>query len=1401
MRPAEHAARLSEARRALLEKYLRGEMERGKTRAIPKRRAERAPLSYSQQQIWLHSQLARPAAASDRGYNGTDGSLIYNEPITIHRHGELNIPALERSFLEIVRRHEAWRTTFDWEADEAVQIVGEAPSKISIPCDDLRSHSDKETEALRLATEDARRPFDLSRGPMYRLRLVRLDEKDYRLFITLHHIIFDGVSLYRVFLPELLTFYEAFANRSWPAFPDLPIQYSDYALWQRESPVAPEHLSYWESVLRDLPALELKTDRPRPAAQTYAGAMEKFEIPASTAAKLKAFSQEQNATVFMTMTAAFMRLLQNITGQEDIIIGGISSGRRREETMSLLGCFLNTVPIRCAFSEDLPFTDVLARARDSMLGALAHDEIPFELLVQKFAHHRDRAPLVQALIVVEPPLDPLPHGWEFSHMDVDTGTTKFDLQLGLDDRADGLRARFIYNTDLFDRATVLDLKKQWIELLDQIVTPPPMPPLEWSGRRTHFPRKAAIHELFEGQVRRAPAADALVFGETIWSYDQLNRAANRLARRLQKLGVTRDVPVGVLMERSPEMVMALLGVLKAGGAYVPLDPSYPAERLAFMVNDTQMPVILTHKNLGTGTHRSKRLQVDTELFSNEDDSDLATEVRAEDLAYIIYTSGSTGIPKGVAVPHRAVVRLVKNTDYLTFSEDETFLQLAPISFDASALEIWGALLHGGKLAIMRAAIPTLKEIGQAVRDYGVTTLALTSGLFNAMVDEQLEDLRSLRQLLTGGDVISTTHAAKAVRALKSVRLINGYGPTESATLACCHTIEPGDLDGSTIPIGKPIANTSVLILDENLQPVPVGVTGELCIGGDGLARGYWRRDELTVTNFVSDGAKARFYRTGDLARWRSDGTIEFLGRADEQIKLRGFRIEPGEIEHSLKQQPGVHDCVVVLHRSETNEKQLAAFVVGKATANELRMALRKSLPDYMVPSFIVPLPALPQTPSGKVDRNALPAPGSVAEEPPIQATSPEAETSAGPTFALPSIPRPPSPQRHSPSQRNVRPYLGLQVQLIEIWRDLLGTREIGIRDNFFELGGNSLLALRLLHRAEVISGKTVLPAIFFSNPTVEFLATELTRQANEESPPILKVNQSGSRTPFFYLHGDLFGGGFYSSRLSRALGPDRPFYVLPPFDVRHCPAAPSVEEMAAAHLETLRAICPHGPYLVGGFCLGGIVAYELAQQIAAGGERVEMLLLIDAEPEDNTLRLARSLYQSLGRRFKWDEERQLNHFRRCWLRREQFFLWWQADLRTQMRLLLGKTARALNAGWNRVRRKTPRTDGAANSSAAQHRDVFATFLWSAAGYHARKYWGPMTALLSEDLLHRGDHLEDVWRQLAPKAMVRLLKGSHLECITAHVDNLAQTINDLVTPTSETTQRQAFRKTPRPVLTN
>jgi amino acid adenylation domain-containing protein len=1083
MQPNEKTtAGLSEARRALLQRYLRGGVARSdaKPATIPKRKESGpAPLSYSQQQIWLHSQLA--------------GSyLIYNEPITIRRHGELNVSALERSFAEIVRRHEAWRTTFQWDGDQGVQIVHPGPAHIEIPFIDLRAHPQAEQEALRLATEDALQPFDLARGPLYRLRLVRLRDAEHRLFLALHHIIFDGVSLYRVLLPELLTSYEAFARNESPALNELPIQYPDYAAWQRDSikEIPAEQLSYWQAVCDDLPVLELKTDHSRPATQTYAGATEIFQISPATTAALKALSQEQGATLFMTMTAAFMALLHGYTGQEDIVVGGISSGRNQKETMSLLGCFLNTVPIRCAFSKDLPFTELLGRARNATLGALSHDKVPFELLVQKLTRKRDpsRAPLVQALIVVEPPLEPLKKGWAFTHMDVDTGTAKFDLQLDLDDRAEGFGGRFIYNTDLFEHETIKVLKSRWLELLDRIAAAPTQrvrdltaavwhngvelekPPPKWNGTHANYPRDSAIHKVFEQQAQCTPSAVALVFQDTQLSYDALNRRANRLGRRLQKLGVNRDVPVGVWMERSPEMVIALLAILKAGGAYVPLDPSYPAERLALMIDDTQMPVILTQERMESGgTPKARTAQllcVNADSFPDEDDKNLENNVRAEDLAYVMYTSGSTGTPKGVAVPHRAVVRLVKETNYASFSPNETFLQLAPISFDASTFEIWGPLLNGGKLVVMPPAPPTLEEIGRAISEHGVTTLWLAAGLFNAMVDERLPDLRPLRQLLAGGDVLSVPHVSKALHELKNTRLINGYGPTESTTFACCHAIAPDAPLDSAIPIGKPIANTTAYILDANLQIVPVGVSGELFIGGDGLARGYWRREELTAEKFIPDPFNtepgARLYKTGDLARWRSDGVIEFLGRADNQFKLRGYRIEPGEIETALKRQPDVLDSAAIVREDTPGDKRLVAYVVRKQSApvqveqSALIAALKKSLPDYLVPSAIVALAALPRTRQGKLDRNALPAPYS---------------TKPTDSFAAPQTP--------------------LEEKMAAIWTDVLGVERVGMMDNFFDLGGHSLLGLRLVNQLREALGEHLALAIVFEAPTAARMANLL----------------------------------------------------------------------------------------------------------------------------------------------------------------------------------------------------------------------------------------------------------------------------------------------------------------------
>ncbi|MBV9618842.1 MAG: alpha/beta fold hydrolase [Verrucomicrobia bacterium] len=705
-----------------------------------------------------------------------------------------------------------------------------------------------------------------------------------------------------------------------------------------------------------------------------------------------------------------------------------------------------------------------------------------------------------------------------------------------------------------------------------------------------------------------------------------------------------------------------------------------------------------------------------------------------------------------------------------------------------------------------------------------------------MVDERVEDLRPLRQLLTGGDVLSVSHVRKAIDALPNTRLINGYGPTESTTFACCHTIQPGETLERSVPIGKPINNTTVYILDPNLNAVPVGAVGELCIGGDGLALGYWQSEELTAEKFVDDpfSRGSKLYKTGDLARWRNDGLIEFIGRKDSQLKLRGFRVESGEIEAALKKQPGVRDAAVISGEDASGDKRLVAYVVGATSSEKLFPLLRKSLPDYMLPSVIATLPALPRTANGKVDRCALPIPD-FHDEPTARVAIPHtsleqklAATWAGvlgrdhvspfesffelgghslaglrvvnqlseslgqrvspsifieaPTVAAmaklleekypDAVERWVGKRRRSTKQK-VCPYLSLQLELIAIWEELLGVGGIGIRDNFFELGGSPELASRMLRRAEELCDKPIGPSSTFSkNPTIEALAAKIVHEVIDESASLLTIQESGSRTPLFYLHGDLLGGGFYTLRLSRALGADQPLYVLPPHHIGDLSNTPTIEQMAAAHLEAIRTVQSTGPYVIGGFCLGAIVAYELAQQIVARGEIVEMLVLIDAEPQDKPLQVVRHLCEISAGVFRWDDRTQLARFRKWALLRTKFDWWWKLDLREKVRSVIRKTRNPIKPALAHQ----PAATSAVQDPRMPERDVASSFLWAASGYRPKPYRRPMSVLLSEDLLGRGDHLDRAWRRLAQKAEVFQLKGSHLECITAHVSSLAETID-------------------------
>jgi amino acid adenylation domain-containing protein len=1055
------------------------------------------PLSYAQERLWFLSQL-EPSVP------------VYNEPFTICFPDAIDINALEKAMNEMIRRHESLRTRFVAVEGQPFQII-EPPLPFCLRVVDLRQSpiEQRVVEALQIATLEAKQSFDLASDLLLRATLIQLADNDYRLFLTMHHIVMDGISLFNVLLPELAALYEAILYNQPLPFADLSVQYADFSIWQRQwiqGEALTHHLDYWKQQLGgEVPTLQLPTDRPRLARQSFRGARQCLTLSKSLTEELKTLSQQEGVTLYMLLLAAFKTLLCRYTGQDKVVVGTVSAGRSKPEIENVIGFFLNTLVLRTDLSGLPSFRQLLARVREVTLDAYKHENLPFEQLVEVLQLERslNHNPLFQVAFVLEPPMPSLSCGWTVSQLDIHTDTAKFDLTLELDERPEGIIGRFEYSTDLFDSATIARMIGHFQTLLEGIVADPDqsiteLPLLtepeqhqllvEWNNTKTEYSQDKCIHQLFEEQVERTPDAIAIVFEDQRLTYKELNAKANQLAHYLQTLGVGSEVLVGICIERSLWMIIGILGILKAGGAYVPLDPAYPQERLAFMLEDAVVTVILTQSNLSEklSVSRSRIVCLDKEeKIAQQPQKNLVSEAKAEDLAYIMYTSGSTGNPKGVCIPHRGVVRLVKETDYISFSSAEVFLQLAPISFDASTFEIWGSLLNGARLVLMPPHTPSLQELGQAIQQYKVTTLWLTASLFHLMVDHHLESLKQVRQLLAGGDVLSPCHVKRVIQELKSCRLINGYGPTENTTFTCCYSAMSAAQIGEAVPIGRPIANTQTYILDRHLQPVPVGVPGELHIGGDGLARGYLNRPDLTQEKFIpnpfSHETNSRLYKTGDLARYLPNGNIEFLGRIDHQVKIRGFRIELGEIEAELSQHPDVREAIVVVREDMLDDKRLVAyFVARQATISsyELRDFLKRRLPEYMLPTAFVLLDALPLTPNGKVDRRALPAPE----------FHPELELS----FVAPRTP--------------------VEELLANIWYTVLKIEQIGTDDNFFELGGHSLLATQVISRVnDTWTVKLPLRSLF-EDPTIAQFAKRIEAamscEQSIQSLPILPIFRS-----------------------------------------------------------------------------------------------------------------------------------------------------------------------------------------------------------------------------------------------------------------------------------------------------
>ncbi len=1049
------------------------------------------PVSFAQQRLWFLDQLI-------------PDNTIYNVPTVIRLTGSLNLTALEQTFNRIVHRHETLRTTFivlDGQPLQAIALSLTIP--ISVLDLQLVPDGEREVRVNSIINAEIEYPFDLSFGPLLRVKLLVLSNKEHILLLNMHHIICDDWSI-GVLIRELGTLYTAFAQNQTPFLLELPLQYADFAHWQREwlqGEVLQTQLNYWQQQLNGISMLHLPTDKPRPAIQSYEGATQFFELPKKLTDALEKLSQQEDVTFFMMLLAAFKTLLYRYTHQEDIAVGSPIANRNRSEIEGLIGFFVNSLVLRSNLSGNPSFREVLGRIREVTLGAYSQQDLPFDKLVEELHPERNLSyhPLFQVVFSFQnAPMSALElPGLAPSFMNIDLKKTRFDLELHLwkcsDDfrslwganweYSEGLRGVIVYNTDLFDKATISRMLEHFKTLLSSIIANPGqrianLPLLseaelhqvlvDWNNTKTNYPHDKCIHQLFEEQVQHHPNSIAVIFGNVQLTYQELNIRSNKLAQYLQKIGVGSENIVGICISQSIEMIVGLLGILKAGGAYLPLDSSYPQERLNFMLEDAQVSVLITQEKLLKSFECFFNpivcIDKDWEIITQENKNNLENSVTSNNLAYVIYTSGSTGKPKGVSITHKAVNRLVCNTNYIKLSPSDKIAQASNTSFDAATFEIWGALLNGAQLvSISKDVILSPYEFALQLQQKEISVLFLTTALFQQIARDVPQAFASLRYLLFGGEAVNIRWVKRILQHGVPKYLIHVYGPTENTTFSSYYHIKELAESATLIPIGCPISNTQIYILDSHLQPLPIGVIGEIYIGGDGLAREYLNHTELTtehfITNHFSNNSKTRLYKTGDLARYLPDGNIEFLGRIDNQVKIRGFRIELSEIEAVLSEHPAVKETVVIADEDIPDNKYLVAYIVLNVVgvsdlASVLRKYLKEKLPEYMIPTAYLVMESIPLTPNGKVDRRALPRTDIV-------------------TFDIYDY---------------VAPRSQVEELLGEIWAKVLVKEQIGVHDNFFELGGHSLLATQLISRIRDTFQIDVTVRNLFEAPTIEQLA-------------------------------------------------------------------------------------------------------------------------------------------------------------------------------------------------------------------------------------------------------------------------------------------------------------------------
>ncbi|MGF1489500.1 MAG: amino acid adenylation domain-containing protein, partial [Prochloraceae cyanobacterium] len=1151
-------------------------------------------LSLGQERLWFLQQLE-------------ENSPSYNMSTSIKINGALDIKVLKRSIIEITRRHEILRTSFP-------VINGTSVQKIHPEINFEIEVFDSPLEIEKILTTEAQKPFNLSQSPLFRVTLLRLSEREQILLLMMHHIISDGWSI-GVLIRELTTLYLSYSQQKPSPLPEIPVQYADYAVWQRnylQEKILENQLNYWKQQLANIPPLlNLPTDRPRPPIQTYQGESFTIKIAPELSNKIKALAKKSGTTLYMTLLAGFATLLYRYSHQKDICIGSPIANRNHSEIEELIGFFVNTIVLRSRFENNPSFSELLTQIKQVTLDAYVNADLPFDRVVQALQPERNlsHSALFQVMFV----WNKARKAWqlpeiELTEIEPKSVTAKFDITLAILEEETELITSWEYKTELFDRETILAMANNFITLLTAITKDPEQKVSQlnlltkedsnrlvsqWNNTEKEYALEP-VDRLFERQIKLNHQAVAIEFETEKITYLELNNRANKLANYLQKLGVKAEVKVGICLERSIEMVIGLLAIIKAGGAYIPLDPKYPRSRIDYMLEDSQTKILLTQDKLQENFDK-KNLEIisvdrDRQTISLEPETNLVSPKNGDNLAYVIYTSGSTGKPKGVEICHKSLTNFLTSMSLKPgLKNSDTLLAITTICFDIAALEIYLPLIVGAKIILaseeQSADGNQLKEI---LERNEITVMQATPATWRSLLAANWQGKERLK-ILCGGEKLTPDLANNLLT--KSAELWNLYGPTEATIWATINKIEESkETKNSIVSIGHPIANTRVYILDKHLKPVPLGVAGELYIGGIQLARGYLNKPQLTKERFI-DSPWGRLYKTGDLVRYLKNGKIEYLDRADNQVKIRGFRIELGEIESILNTHPDIQQAIVT-----AKDEILVAYLVLEGTTNnkqqDIKDYLKQQLPEYMIPSAFVVLETFPLTPNGKIDRKALPLPD------------------------LESIDR----------KEYIPPRNDLEKRLVQIWTEVLKIKEIGVVDSFFDLGGHSLLAIRLMAQIEQEYGKKIPLTSLFQNPTIAQLAKLIRSDSIETNSVLVPIKTTGKRSPLFCIH-PIEGSVFCYQDLANHLK-DYPVYGLQSIGLEgHSTPLTKIEDMASQYIEAIETIQQTGPYHLAGWSLGGVIAFEIARQLSDRGEKIAYLSLIDSH-SPSTINFSKTKDQS-----------------------------------------------------------------------------------------------------------------------------------------------------------------------------